>query len=440
VQGIELADGEIFKVNPATGLFARFDPVQGSFIGESAAQRPEGARALTELAEGTGTTGDEAIRDALGNAVRKAVGVLVDGEVLIKKEDVISDKVLTYSDGFVTSYEELGRKQEDGLVHVSIRAQVEQRKLLANLRAAGVSLGAVDGKGLVASAVTRKEALDTAASLLSKTLAELPNVLKAEVQPPTALDYDVETQLLNLSVAIRVDRPKYYAYADSLAAILKQISLASTSILLQGAPSLGNGDHLLDRSQGTLGPILRFGPDLSGNPKSWCLWLGMRGDERHGTIRLACFALDANIARALQSTRGKFQVEIDLLDAQKEEIARDVFDPLVGVKRRSLWLGWLAPRPRQQVAQFQEETPADLLGAGNLALLSQQINPQMSVNAYVAPICVAGLENGNIFFSRGVWQARAVKIAPSVLNRVTEIHARVVFVPAENSTGGPRNP
>src|SRR5262249_53149706 len=247
VQAIQLASGEVFKVNPATGLFARFDAVKRAFVSEAAAETTS-PDSLVEEAEGSGTTGDEAIRDALRNAVRKAVGVIVDGEVMVKNEDVISDKVLTYSDGFVTSYKELGRTQQDGLVRVQIRANVEQRKLLADLHTAGVKLGPVDGQGLVASALTRKDAQDTGAALLGKMLGDLPNMLTAEVRPVNALDYDADTQLLNLSVSVRVDRDKYVAWADSFAAALNRISLAKQSILLNMLPTVGLGDNLLDWS------------------------------------------------------------------------------------------------------------------------------------------------------------------------------------------------
>jgi len=436
IQAIQLASGDVFKVNPGTGLFARFDPVRRVFVSEAGAETPATPDSLVEEAEGSGTTGDEAIRDALRNAVRKAVGVLVDGEVLVKNEDVISDKVLTYSDGFVTSYKELSRTQQEGLVRVQIRAHVEQRKLLADLHTAGVKLGPTDGQGLVASALTRKEAQDTGAALLAKMLGELPNMLTAEVRPVNALDYDADTQRLNLSVSVRVDRDKYVAWADSVSAALNRISLAKESILLNMLPTVGVGENLLDWSQAPLGPMLRFGPDLHGNPKTWCLWMAMRGDERRRTFRLGCYVLDVNIARALQGTRGKLQVEVALLGAASEEVAKDVFDPLTGKKRDTYWLGWLAPRPRQLVANYAGQNTSPLLGTANLADLGPAVNADMSVNVYVVPKCVAGLDQGNVLCAAGIWQTRALQIAPDVLNRMKEIRSRVVFTPAGNPGAG----
>ena len=56
------------------------------------------------VAEGVGTTADEAIKDAFRNAVRQVVGAVVDAETLVKNDELIDDKVLTYSDGFIKGY------------------------------------------------------------------------------------------------------------------------------------------------------------------------------------------------------------------------------------------------------------------------------------------------------------------------------------------------
>ena len=54
------------------------------------------------------------------------------------------------------------------------------------------------------------------------------------------------------------------------------------------------------------------------------------------------------------------------------------------------------------MADFREQSSAPLLGTGNLAELAPAINAEMSVNAYVVPICVAGLETGNLLCARGI--------------------------------------
>jgi hypothetical protein len=435
VLGLQLSNGDIFRFRASKGVFARFDPLKGSFVnGEEKPSMPE---TLTHEAVGSGTTGDEAIRDALRNAVRAAVGVLVEGEVLVKQEDVISDKVLTYSDGFVSSYDVLKREQKDGLVHIRIRAHVERRKLLADLRTAGVSLGAVDGKGLVASALTRRDALETEAELIKKTFSELPNLLVTELQPPTALDYDVATQRLPLSITVRVDRAKYMEFAEKFDSVLAKMSLAHGSLILRCRPTMGQGDHFLDWAVGNLDPAIHFGPALTGNPKTWCLWMVARMDDRHHTFQLSCHVLDSDIVQALQSTRGNLRVEVTLLDAQKEVIARELFAPEVGGNHLSYWLGWLNPRPRTLQADYSENSAAPLLGPKGIADLGPAVNAQNTVNAFLLPVCVGGIEAKGLLYARGIWIGQTIKIAPEKLSQMKEIRTRIVFEPATGTKGDP---
>jgi hypothetical protein len=431
ILGVQLADGDIFRFRSSKGVFTRYDPLQRSFVNDQG--KESGPATLTHEAEGSGTTGDEAIRDALRNAVRAAVGVLVEGETLVKQEDVISDKVLTYSDGFVSSYDVLSREQKDGLFRVRIRAHVERRKLLADLRTAGVSLDAVDGKGLVASALTRKDARESAAGLLNKAFTSLPNLLVAEVQPPTATDYQIDTQRLPLSITVRVDRKKYFEFAEKLDSVASKISLAHTSVILQGNPTVGVGDHFLDWAVGVLDPVIHYGPALPGNPKSWCLWMSRKTDDRHHTLQLACYVLDADITEALASTRGKLNVEVTLLDAQKQVIARELLEPKVGGKRLSYWLGWMNPRPRLLQAGYTDVSAAPLLGTQSLGDLGPAVNAGNTVNAFLIAACLGGLEDKELLYARGVWITPAIKITPEKLNHMKEIRARIVFEPASGS-------
>jgi hypothetical protein len=433
---VQLANGDIFRFRKSTGAFTRYDPLERSYINDQPQESPP--ETLCHHAEGTGTTGDEAIRDALRNAVRMAVGVLVEGEVLVKQEDVISNKVLTYSDGFVSSYEELKRDQKDGLVHVTICAHVERRKLLADLRKAGISLNAADGKGLVASALTRKDAVEAEADLLKKALGTLPNLLVAEVRPPTALDYEIDTQKLPLSISIRIDRKKYLEFAAKLDSLLSKMSLAHGGLILQARPTVGVGDHFLDWAEAYLDPAIHFGPALPGNPRTWCLWLVAKADDRYNTIRLNCHVLDADITQALEGTRGKLQVEVTFLDAEKNVIHRETFAPEVGGKYLSHWLGWLNPRPRL-LRTYSDNTTAPLIGTNSIADLGPAVNSDNTVNAFVASTCIGGLQNNVLLYARGIWIAPKIKIAPEKLEQMKEIRARIVFEPAGGAkpeTGG----
>jgi hypothetical protein len=440
VRALRLANGETFAVHPKSRQFARYDEVSGVYIDDTKTHGDESepSQTMTEVAEGTGTTPEEATKDALRNAVRLAIGVVVDDEVIIQKEDVISDKVLTYSDGFVSSYEELSRKVEKGLVRVKISAKIEHRKLLANLRKADINLSTVDGKDLVANGVSRKEARANATALLSKKLAELPNLIDVHVRPPGALDYDAEKQLLHVVADVRVNRDKYRDYLRSLLPLLDKIALAKTSVVLQVQPTFGMGEHLLDWSRGSLGPPLRFGPDLKQIPNSWCLWVVCSCDQHVHRAKLTAYALDADLAESLRPIQGKLEGHIRLLDGSGGLIKEELFDP-DGAKRESYWLGWVAgrarPFPPPQVARPEatdtektQESQATLFAANSAGFA---VDGERSVNAYLVPVFLAGMQNGNILYARGTWQPRSIKIAPDDLRRMKQIKASIAFKPAK---------
>lgn len=438
VKAVRLGSGLTFALHPRTNKFTRYDELTGTFEDSSRLQEEKDTPPplIHEVAEGIGKNGDEAIRDALRNAVRQAIGVIVDDEVLIEKEDVISNKVLTFSEGFVTRYDELSRQTKNGLVHVRISAQIEPRKLLANLRKAEVSVSSIEGKDLVASAQTRKEARDTATKLLGKKLAQLPNLLEVEVRKPGTLDYDAETQLLTLTADVRVDLDRYLAYSAALESLASKLAVAKTNLVCRTQPCFGNAEHLLCWSQATLCPGLRFGPDLRGNPKTWCLWLATRYDKHASTVRFTAFALDTDVARSMQGLRGQVRAQIDLVDADGKVIQSDAFDPMPKLRWQSYLLGWMVSRPRQS-AESRDESPFSLFAAKDGKGQPFAIGEERTVNAYIIPKLVAGLEKGNILYAKGAWQTRQIRIAPDTLKRMTEVKARIVFTPEKANGSSP---
>ncbi|MFP6855574.1 MAG: hypothetical protein VB980_07300, partial [Opitutales bacterium] len=82
---------------------------------------------ITVTVTGIGITPEAAEKSALQKAVRKAVGEIVDAETITNNEEIIKDKVLTYSDGFVQSINVISGPEKDedlGLFLVTIEAKV----------------------------------------------------------------------------------------------------------------------------------------------------------------------------------------------------------------------------------------------------------------------------------------------------------------------------
>lgn len=88
----------------------------------------------TVVATGLGTDQDGALKNALKAAVEQAVGSMIDAKTVVENDEVISDKILSHSGGYVQKYDIIGEpKEENGLIKVKIQAQVRQMALRSKL-------------------------------------------------------------------------------------------------------------------------------------------------------------------------------------------------------------------------------------------------------------------------------------------------------------------
>jgi len=453
---VKLLSGETFAIDPRTGRFDRFDELTGRFTtaldtaaAAAAADPQSGSEIHTEIAEGTGTTASEALREAFRTAVRQAVGVYVDSETISQKEEIVTDRLTTFSDAFVVRYEELGRETVDGLVRVKISAAIEVGKMLANLREAKIDTLHLAGQDLVASAVTRKEARDAAAALLYRKFCELPNVLSASALPFRTGDYDAETKKLAVTYTLLTDRDRYGAFLDSALPLLTQVAKAKTVQLVKvkpiwcdgSAPAWETVEHKSKKQIAgvttTDSPPFRLGPDLSGLPDSWCLWLMTRWSRDHLSTQWTGFALDIDLAKTLGDVEGTMKVRLDLVDAAGEVVRSETHDPLTALPRPAYWFGWAIARPRRFDAKAPRTWPpaSSLYGAPILLTSFQEpefaVHQNQTVNVYVNPLCFSVIGPGQVKLSPGAWQILEVPIDPDTLARVQTIQATPIFVPHE---------
>jgi hypothetical protein len=118
-------------------------------------------------ATGVGITAVEAEKQAILSAVQQAVGMFIDSEMLVKNEEIVHDRVLSVSNGFVSNYKVTAparQRRIDNLFTVSISATVQKGKVGAELRRAGLVSEAVDGANVWAEASTKVNPARTATS------------------------------------------------------------------------------------------------------------------------------------------------------------------------------------------------------------------------------------------------------------------------------------
>jgi hypothetical protein len=182
------------------------------------------------VAEGVGTTPDEAIKDAFRNAVRQVVGAVVDAETLIKDDQVIDDKVLTYSDGFIKTFEEVlgSKKFQGGLHRLKIKAAVERRSVVAKLKAANVAVKEIDGEGLFAEAVTQLEAEGDSVRLIRKKLEGFPqNCVKAFIkEKPEITEKTEDSVTIKYTIEVIPDLDAYRLFAQEMKRTLEKVAKA----------------------------------------------------------------------------------------------------------------------------------------------------------------------------------------------------------------------
>ncbi len=84
---------------------------------------------------------DAAISDAQQRAVEQAIGILIDSQTQVENYQVISDKILSQTKGYIKRYNIVRENKEDNLLRVSITAEVSLGQLSDDLSGIGILLG-----------------------------------------------------------------------------------------------------------------------------------------------------------------------------------------------------------------------------------------------------------------------------------------------------------
>lgn len=84
---------------------------------------------------------DAALEDAKKRAVEQAIGILIDSQTQVENYQLISDKILSQTKGYITRYTLAGETTEGALLRVRINAEVSLGKLSDDLSGIGILLG-----------------------------------------------------------------------------------------------------------------------------------------------------------------------------------------------------------------------------------------------------------------------------------------------------------
>ncbi len=188
------------------------------------------------VAQGMGTDANAALLNAYSNAVQQALGSYVDAETLVQNDQIVRDKILTYSKGFIEKVDIVSQNQANGLFEVKIRAKVKRQQLLEQARTNNITVKAMEGVSLHAQVESQLRQEKDAKALLEKALLPLMGTTfhRAELVPPTqeqpnpTIDKkgtDDNFVTLDYKVYLWIDEQEYYKYLENnLVPVFDQIA------------------------------------------------------------------------------------------------------------------------------------------------------------------------------------------------------------------------
>jgi len=167
---------------------------------------------------GYGDSPDAALDDAFRNAVEEGVGVLLQASTMIENDEIIKDKIYTYSKGFISDFKKLGEpvKQDDEW-SLQIAAIIVTEQIKQVLTDAGVTVDFA-GQSLFAQATSHENRKADEAKYAQAFFDkfDFSRYFSFEIEK-----YDLEgegdTRFVMIDVDVRLD-PGYYTSIESFMA------------------------------------------------------------------------------------------------------------------------------------------------------------------------------------------------------------------------------
>jgi len=141
-------------------------------------EAPKGKFAATKdekkvVAFGFGANPDQALQKALRNAVEEAVGSYISSNTLIENDDLIEDKILSLSRGFIKDFRTLSTEKIDGETKVTVAAIVTGDQVIETLKSSGVEVE-IKGNLLFSQFSDFQSQMDDEAKLVESLFSEVP--------------------------------------------------------------------------------------------------------------------------------------------------------------------------------------------------------------------------------------------------------------------------
>ena len=128
-------------------------------------KRPEIDEVERVEASGLGADHDEALRQALRSAVEQSIGIFLKTETVVENYELISDKILSHSRGYVKTFDILSEGPQGDVYHLKLAAVVVVKELENTLVEMKLFSREVKGESLFGNAFIQIAARKSGAAL-----------------------------------------------------------------------------------------------------------------------------------------------------------------------------------------------------------------------------------------------------------------------------------
>ncbi|HOD81273.1 MAG: hypothetical protein BWX88_00377 [Planctomycetes bacterium ADurb.Bin126] len=306
----------------------------GDMVGPAAGkdgQKKDGEKKPDEklmevAATGVAVDAEKAVQAAFSQAIEQAVGVLVDAETLVKNEQVVHDQILTFSRGFVRTFEVVRRWEQDGLHHARIKALVEVGKLSEKLRGQKIAVREVPGELLYRQVTFDIQNEKQAVEMFQKAMDafQLDGLTKVKIEgKPDVVEKDDIQVTLRVNVSMVPDMVAWAKFLQDLEPLLAKLSSGTDVLTLRMGEAYG-GFMFSDAIEEYKKIEKRLGKEAS------LLLNVFKGMNGKGNITYwKVYKISAPLAEALCDIgKRTYRLHVALEDAGGNELAAEPIDVL----------------------------------------------------------------------------------------------------------------
>lgn len=186
-------------------------------------------------ATGYGMSVDEAKKAAVRAAVESVVGTLVDAETIVENDQLVQDKILSYSMGMVEDVKLIGVPQKNSAGLVKVRAQVKVRKseLAERVKSTIKTSVKIDGESLYQTVTfnlkNNSDAKEIMQSLFSPERMQCLFKFEPDMDQGNPLDVDLVTGEVCVAIKGGLDLSAYQQWTDEIIEKLEPMATKKVS-------------------------------------------------------------------------------------------------------------------------------------------------------------------------------------------------------------------